>query len=107
MRFEDPGGAFTVMIQLGSILAIVWLYRRKILDVITGLRTDADARRFAVMIIVAFIPAAVVAGLFGSYVKTVLYESPRVFAVAFIVGGIVILLVERFRPRPTVLDAER
>jgi undecaprenyl-diphosphatase len=107
LGYQDPGGTFTVMIQLGSILAIVWLYRRTIVDVLAGLGTDLDARRFAIMILVAFVPAAVVGGLFGKFVKSVLYESPGVFAVAFILGGFVILLVERLRPKPTILDAER
>ena len=108
LGFDDPGGVFTVMIQLGSILAIMWLYRAKILAVITGLTSDADARRFAAMIIVAFIPAAVIGGLFGKYVQTVLYEnSLALIGTTFVLGGVVMLLVERFRPRPDVGDAER
>jgi undecaprenyl-diphosphatase len=99
-------GVFTVMIQLGSILAIVWLYRVKILHVIKGLPSDPDARRFAAMIIVAVVPALVAGALFSGFVKTVLYESPEVFAWSFILGGIVMLIVERFRPRPTILNAE-
>ena len=105
--YEDPGGIFTVMIQLGSILAVMWLYRKKILAVVMGLPSDRDAQRFALMIIVAFIPAVVVGGLFSSYVKTVLYESPLVIATAFVIGGIVMLIVERFRPEPAVVDAEK
>src|SRR5262245_8758942 len=105
--FSDPDGVFTVMIQLGSILAIMWLYREKIIDAITGLRTRADSRNFALAIIVATIPALIAGALFSKYIKSVLYESPRVFAAAFIVGGIVMLVVERTRPVPTVVDAER
>ena len=107
LGYEDPGGAFTVMIQLGSILAIMWLYRAKIAGVVRGLPSDRDARCFALMLVVAFIPAVVAGALFGDYVQTVLFESLRVIAVAFIAGGIVMLLVERFRPAPVVLDAER
>jgi undecaprenyl-diphosphatase len=107
LAFEDPGGVFTVMIQLGSILAVMWLYRTKIVRIVTGLPSDAAARRFAVMILVAFAPA-VLAGLFlADYVTTVLYESPRVIATTFVLGGIVMLLVERYRPAPSVLDADR
>ena len=102
---EDP--AFTVMIQLGSMLAIMWLYRAKIAAVIRGLPSDPDARRFAAMVTVAVLPALVAGALFGDYVQTVLYQSVRIIAVAFIVGGVVMLLVERFRPVPVVLDAER
>jgi undecaprenyl-diphosphatase len=105
--FQDPLGAFTVMIQLGSIVAIVWLYRVKIVQVVRGLPSDPDARRFAAMIIVAVIPALVAGALFSGFVKSVLYDSPTVFACSFILGGVVMLVVERFRPAPTVLDAER
>jgi undecaprenyl-diphosphatase len=106
LGFQDPMGVFTVMIQLGSILAIVWLYRVKIVRVITGLPSDPDARRFGAMIAVAVVPALVAGALFSGFVKSVLYESPQVFAWSFIIGGIVMLLVERFRPRPTILNAE-
>jgi undecaprenyl-diphosphatase len=83
--YEDP--AFTVMIQLGAVLAIMWLYRAKIL--------------------VAFVPAVIAGAMFGDFVQSVLFESVRVIAVAFIAGGVVMLLVERFRPNPAVLDAEQ
>jgi undecaprenyl-diphosphatase len=107
MGFSDPDGVFTVMIQLGSILAIMWLYREKIIDVVAGLATRPDSRNFALAIIVATIPALVAGALFSKFIKSVLYESPRVFAAAFILGGIVMLIVERMRPAPTVVDAER
>ena len=98
--YEDP--AFTVMIQLGSMLAIMWLYRAKIATVIRGLPSDRDAQRFALMLAVAVVPALAAGALLGDYVQTVLYESVRVIAVAFIVGGIVMLIVERLRPTPIV-----
>ena len=106
LGFDDPGGLFTVMIQLGSIVAIVWLYRIKILRVVTGLPTDREARHFVLMIIVAFIPAAIAGLLFSSYVKRVLYTTPSVIAVSFVVGGIVMLMVERYGPQPQVLNAD-
>jgi undecaprenyl-diphosphatase len=104
--FQDPLHVFTVMIQLGSILAIVWLYRVKIVNVIVGLPSDPDARRFAAMIIVAVIPALIAGALLSGFVKSVLYDSPAVYAGSFIAGGIVILIVERCRPAPTILNAE-
>ena len=107
LGYEDPGGAFTVMIQLGSMLAIMWLYRVKFATVIRGLPSDRDAQRFALMLLVAVVPALVAGAFFGDYVQDVLYESVRVIAGAFIAGGVVMLLVERFRPAPVVLDAER
>jgi undecaprenyl-diphosphatase len=106
LRFEDPGGVFTVMIQLGSILAIMWLYRAKIVHVLKGLPSDRDARHFVAMIVVAFLPAAVAGALLSGFVKRVLYTTPTVIAVTFIAGGIVMLIVERFRPSPMILNAE-
>jgi undecaprenyl-diphosphatase len=107
LGYQDPDGVFTVMIQLGSILAIMWLYRAKIVDAVSGLTTRPDSRNFALAIIVATIPALVAGALFSKFVKSVLYESARVFAAAFIIGGIVMLIVERVRPTPVVVDAER
>jgi undecaprenyl-diphosphatase len=105
LGYEDP--AFTVMIQLGSMLAIMWLYRAKIAAVIRGLPSDRDSQRFALMLMIAVVPALAAGALLGDYVQSVLYESVRVIAVAFIAGGLVMLAVERFRPEPTVVDAER
>jgi undecaprenyl-diphosphatase len=104
--FSDPGGIFTVMIQLGSILAVVWLYRQKIFRVVRDLPNDAEARHFVLMLIVAFLPAAVAGALLSGFIKRVLYTTPAVIAVTFIAGGIVMLLVERHRPRPVVENAD-
>jgi undecaprenyl-diphosphatase len=105
--FDDPDGVFTVMIQLGSILAIVWLYRDKILEVLAGLRSNPQARGFAVAIIAATIPALLAGWRFSKFVKAVLYKSFLPIAIAFIVGGVVMLLVERLRPKPDVRLMDR
>jgi undecaprenyl-diphosphatase len=105
LRFDDPGGIFNTTIQFGSILAVMWIYRWKLLAVAAGLPSNPAARRFVAMIAVAFVPAAIAGLLFGDYVKRVLYASPAVIAVSFIAGGVVMLLAERFRPTPVVHDA--
>ena len=104
--FKDPGGTFTVMIQLGSIFAIMWLYRAKILQVVAGLPSDPRARRFALMLVVAVLPALVAGALFSRFVTEVLYTALVVNAVTFIAGGIIILIVERSHPRVTVRDVD-
>lgn len=104
--FDDPGGVFTVMIQLGSIFAVLWVYRLKILNVVTGLRTRPEARRFAAAVIVATIPALIAGAFFAGVVKQILYESPRVWAVALIAGGVVMLLLERRLTSPVVQRAD-
>jgi undecaprenyl-diphosphatase len=105
LGFNDP--AFTVMIQLGSMLAVVWVYREKLTRVLRGLPSSPDARRFAGMVLVAFIPAVIAGGLLSGFITNVLYESPRVIASAFVIGGVVMLLVERFRPAPRVHNADQ
>src|SRR5436305_14732813 len=57
LGYDDPGGVFTVMIQLGSIFAVMWLYREKIVRVVSGLGSDPDARRFAAAVAVGTVPA--------------------------------------------------
>jgi undecaprenyl-diphosphatase len=104
--FDDPGGVFTVMIQLGSILAVMWLYREKLISVLTGLRSKPEARHFALMIAVATMPALLAGALLSKFVRGVLYYSFPTIGTAFIVGGIVMLLVERFRPAPTIHDVD-
>lgn len=103
--YDDPGGAFTVMIQLGSIFAVVWLYRQRLIDVIVGLPTKPEARRFALMLFLAFLPAVLV-GLFAAdFIETVLYESIKVIAWSLLIGGGAMLLLERFAPKAVVTDA--
>lgn len=106
LGFDDPGGVFTVMIQFGSILAVMWLYRHKIAEVVLGLPSNPSARRFALMILAAFLPAVFAGLLLADFVKHELYENPAVIAVAFIAGGVAILLVERLRPAPLVFRAD-
>jgi undecaprenyl-diphosphatase len=106
LGYDDPGGVFTVMIQLGSILAVVWLYREKIIAVVAGLPSRPEARRFAAMIVLATLPVLIAGALLSNFVKGVLYGSIVVMAAAFILGGIVMLVVERFRPPPDVFDVD-
>jgi undecaprenyl-diphosphatase len=106
LGFDDPNGVFTVMIQFGSILAVMWLYRERLLTVLFGLPSDPSARRFALMILCAFLPAAVVGLVLADFVKSVLYESPLVIATAFVIGGIVMLVVERLRRTATITRVE-
>ena len=95
LGFDDPNSVFTEMIQLGSILAIVWLYRRKVMDVLTGLPTRRESRRFAMVLIVAVLPALIAGAIASDFVESVLHKSLTIMALAFIVGGVVMLAVER------------
>ena len=90
---------YTIVIQLGAILAIVVLYWRTFAAVLAGLlRGDPMAIKFVRNIIIAFLPAAVIGVALHKKIEALL-SQPKVVAVALIVGGIAILVVERFAPR--------
>ena len=95
LDFNDPRGKlFEIVIQSGAILAVCWEYRRKIAEVVYGLPHEPAAQRFAVNLAVAFTPLAVLGLLFGSKIKTYLFNAPTV-ASTFIIGGLIILWAER------------
>lgn len=91
---DDKGKIFTIVIQTGAMFAIIWEYRRRFADVVTGLFTDARAQRFVFNLVIAFMPAAVLGLAFGSAIKAALFK-PVPVAIAFIVGGFIILWAER------------
>jgi len=107
LHFEGPPGkVFEIVIQLGAILAVCAIYYAKIVATIGGvIRRDPTSKRFALAIIVAFLPAAVIGVALHKYVKALL-DQPIVVAVALIVGGIVILIIERFAQRPRIKTVE-
>jgi undecaprenyl-diphosphatase len=84
---------FFVVIQFGAILAVCWEFRRKIGSVIAGLPTRSDARRFALNVLVATVPAVALGLLFERAIKSVLF-APVPVAFALVAGGLVILWVE-------------
>ncbi|HMP39111.1 MAG TPA: undecaprenyl-diphosphate phosphatase [Roseiflexaceae bacterium] len=97
-------GTFEIFIQLGAVLAVVGFYARDLLAQVRAVPHDRAARRFWLAIVIAFIPAALFGLLFYSTIKTVLF-SPLVIGISLIVGGIVLILVERMPLRPaTALD---
>jgi undecaprenyl-diphosphatase len=112
LGFDDPSGAFKVAIQLGAILALLVVYFRKIVDTIVALPTRAEARRFAASVAVAFVPAAILGIVFSDIIDAVFLEgqmttaAARIIATTLIIGGIVMLLAERFRPQPTNMEAD-
>lgn len=85
---------FEIAIQAGAMFAVIWEYRVKIGAVLTGLFSDAKAQKFVLNLVIAFLPAAALGFLFSNKIKTVLF-APVPVAIAFIVGGLIILWVER------------
>jgi undecaprenyl-diphosphatase len=99
----EAAKTFDIFIQLGAILAIVWLYRARLTRTILAAREDPVSRRFLVNLVVAFLPAAIVGFVAHDWIKARLF-TPEVVAVALVVGGLLILLIERLRPRERVAD---
>jgi undecaprenyl-diphosphatase len=98
---------FCVLIQLGAILAVVVLYFQKLWGAVVRLPSDRGARRFALSVILAFIPAAVAGVLLHDFIKRVLFDSPIVQCVSLILGGIVLLFIDRLAPRARRNDPMR
>jgi undecaprenyl-diphosphatase len=107
LGFEGPKGhVFDIVIQLGAILAVCWLYRVKIWQTVAGLFREPVATRFAVNVAVGFLPAAVIGVLAHGLIKTVLF-NPWVVAASLFVGGFAILLIERVAPRPSTKNIDQ
>ena len=94
--------AFNIIIQLGAILAVVWEFRRKIIDVVIGLPKQAEAQRFTVNLIIGVLPAIVLGVLFADLIHKYLF-NPITVATALVVGGVIMLWAER---RQHVVRAE-
>jgi undecaprenyl-diphosphatase len=88
---------FDIFIQLGAILAIVWLYRQRLTHAVLAARSEPASRRFLLNLLIAFLPAAVVGFLAHDWIKQRLF-TPTVVASALVVGGLLILLIERLHP---------
>jgi undecaprenyl-diphosphatase len=94
--------AFNIIIQLGAILAVVWEFRRKIIEVVVGLPREAEAQRFSANLLVAFLPAVILGVSFADLIHQYLF-NPITVAAALIVGGVIMLWAER---REHVVHAE-
>jgi undecaprenyl-diphosphatase len=104
LGFENPGRTFEVLIQLGAILAILTVYASRLIKLARDLPTDPKARRFVFAIVLAFLPAAVVGVLGHRIIKEVFFESTLLVCTTLIVGGIVLLWVDRLKLEPRYTD---
>ena len=105
LKFESAGKTFEVVIQLGAVLAILTVYAAKLWGVFSSAPHDPLARRFILAVLVAFLPAVVIGVLTHDFIKRVLFESPILISVMLILGGIVLLFVDRMAPKPVIDDA--
>ncbi len=104
LGFNSPGKTFEVLIQLGAILAILAVYAARLLNMALELPSDRRTQRFVLGILIAFLPAAVIGALGHSFIKSVLFETPMLICVMLIVGGIILLIVDRLPLRPMYSD---
>jgi len=100
---DERTKTFDIFIQLGAILAVVWLYRRRLSQVAISAGRDPGSRSFLLSLLIAFLPAALIGFLAHDWIKGHLFD-PRVVSIALIVGGGLILLIEHWAPASRVHD---
>lgn len=107
LGFESTGRTFEVVIQLGAVLAILAVYWGKLVHVARTAPRDPAARRFVLSVLLAFLPAALLGLLLHDLIKEVLFETPALIATMLVLGGIVLLLVDRLLPPTRLNEADR
>lgn len=100
LGFESAGKTFEVVIQFGAVLALMVVYAAKLWRVFSTAHRDPAARWFILSVLLAFLPALVIGVLAHDIIKTVLFETPMLIAVMLVIGGVVLLFVDRFVPEP-------
>jgi undecaprenyl-diphosphatase UppP len=106
LNFNDERGkVFEIVIQFAAILAVCWEFRAKIFTVVKGLPREAGAQKFVLNLFIAFLPAAVLGLLFAKAIKEHLF-APVPVALAFIIGGFIILWAEKREHKISVQTAD-
>lgn len=102
---DQPWDTFIVMIQLGAILAVVAIYFARLWKVLLGLPgRDPAARRFAISVLLAFLPSALIGLLLHDFIKAVLFNT-TIVCISLILGGFALIALERWAPTPREDDA--
>jgi undecaprenyl-diphosphatase len=101
---DSPKRVFEILIQLGAILAILTVYAAKLLRILLDLPRDQRTQRFVVSVLVAFLPAVGIGVLLHKQIKAML-EVPLIVCLALIVGGVILLIVDRMALEPVHQDA--
>jgi undecaprenyl-diphosphatase len=105
LKFQSPGHTFEVLTQLGAVLAILFVYGGHLFAIARAVPGDRRARRFVAGVVIAFLPAAVVGALAHGFIKSVLFETPILVCATLIVGGIILLIVDRQTVMPRYHNA--
>ncbi|WP_302608855.1 undecaprenyl-diphosphate phosphatase [Turicimonas muris] len=93
---------FYIAIQAGAIVAVCWYYRERIVRICKGLFTEPAQQKLAWNTIIAFLPAAVIGVMVAKYFKEWLF-NPVSVATALVIGGIIILIVERYQDKKSYI----
>jgi undecaprenyl-diphosphatase len=101
---DSFGKSFAILIQLGAILALLTIYFGRIWTLATNMFAQWAAARFIIGILLAFLPAAVLGALFGSFVKAKLFDV-RIVCIMFIIGGFILLWVDRMNLKPRYFES--
>src|SRR5690606_32959305 len=104
LGFESTGKAFEILIQLGAILAILTVYSGRLIKLLVDFPSDGRTRRFVFGILLAFLPAAFLGVIGHGFIKTVLFETPKLICVMLLLGGLVLLWVDRLELKPKYHD---
>ena len=105
LGFNSPGNTFPVLIQLGAILAILLVYFQKLFSVAVTLPKSERSRYFVLTVLVGFMPAAIIGVLAHGYIKQVLFEAPVLICSVLIIGGFILLYVDKLKLTPRYTDA--
>lgn len=105
LGFESTGKAFEVVIQLGAILAILGVYAKKLIALFAAVPTDPQARKTVYSVLIAFLPAVVIGVMAHDFIKTVLFESPFLIAVMLVLGGVVLVVLDKLPLKERFDDA--
>lgn len=97
--------AFNIIIQLGAILAVVWEYRRKLVDIAINVPHQRRAQRFTANVLIAFLPAVVIGIAFADVIHNYLF-NPITVAAALVIGGLVMLWAEKREHKITVQEVD-
>eukprot|EP00873_Tetraselmis_striata_P025763 jgi/Tetstr1/446027/TSEL_033629.t1 len=103
--FQSTGKTFEVLIQLGAILAILTVYAHRLIAIALALPHQASARRFVFGVLLAFLPAAVIGVMLHGFIKTVLFESPALICSTLVIGGVILLVIDKMPLTPRYHDA--
>jgi undecaprenyl-diphosphatase len=104
LGFTSPGQAFEVLIQLGAILALLSVYAARIWQILTDLPRDRRTQRFVLGVLIAFLPAAILGVALHGIITGVFFRSLILVSLALIVGGIILLILDRLPLRPRHRD---